>query len=141
MLADFEQLTYDAAMLKNSWATQLNKFRIFANNGSVPIGMVYIIQSIYNSVYSEQLFAGASMFTLLISRPKNGRLNYQQTLSIKFESLTGLYNMQYSDWDLISDPSDWKKAIVWTCNCVDIEMDKNFFRFMEANKQWAGKRH
>ncbi len=137
MTAAFEQLTYNAELLRNSWRDQLKSFELFASNGSVDRGLTDFINWMCGNSHSEELFAGSSLFTLLISKPKNGKLNYQQTLAINFDLGTGLYEMKYSDWDTIEKPEDSKDAILWKVKCTGIELPMRFIQFMKWNKSWS----
>ena len=136
MTADFEQLTYTAKLLKDSWEDKHTYFKLFASHGTVDHGMTDFISWIIQTNHSERLFAGSSMYRLLISKPKNGKLNYQQTLSISFDKPTGLYTMQYSDWDTIDHEKDYKDAIQWKSKCTGIELAARFLEFLEWNKSW-----
>lgn len=137
MTANFEQLTYNDEMLKNSWEKQLINFKVFKSNKTIDNGMIDFINWILQNSYSQNLYAGSSMYTLLISKPKIGRLNYQQTLEIKFDILTKLYDLKYSDWDTIDSPEDSKNAILWKFKCTGIELSTRFLEFMEWNKNWC----
>jgi len=139
MTAEFEQLNYDSKMLKNSWEEQhlifqnLEKSRISEHGISDFID--WILRTEY---YSERLFAGSSMWRLLISMPEpNGKLNYQQTLEIEVDSKTLLYTIKYSDWDNIKDKNDYEKAVIWKTKCTKLELVTKFVEFINWNKKWC----
>lgn len=136
MTADFEQLIYNGEMLKNSWKNQMKHFEKFASNGTVDKGVIDFITWILTTNNSEKLFAGSSMWNLLISKPKNKKLNYQQTLKIQFDNRTSLYEMEYSDWDSIDKEDDYEKAIIWKTKCIGIELPIKFLEFIKWNKNW-----
>ncbi len=138
MIAEFEKLMYNSEMLKNSWKNQLDLFEKLNKSKISDYQFTNFIDWILRTRYSEELFAGSSMWRLLISKPNpNGKLNYQQTLKIEFDNGTGLYEMEYSDWDTISDKDDYKKAILWTRKSTGIELVNNFLEFINWNKNWC----
>jgi hypothetical protein len=138
MIAEFEKLTYNSEMLKNSWKNQLVLFKKLNKSKISDYEFTNFIDWILRTRYSEELFAGSSMWRLFISMPnQNGKLNYQQTLKIEFDNGTGLYEMEYSDWDTISAKDDYKKAIIWTRKSTGIELINNFLEFINWNKNWC----
>lgn len=138
MTADFEQLTYTSEMLKNSWKEQLVIFENLSKTRITEYGLSNFIDWIIRTAYySERLYAGSSMWRLLIRMPKpNGKLNYQQTLEIQVDSKTSLYTMKYSDWDIIDNRDDYEKAVVWKTKCTQIELINKFIEFIHWNKDW-----
>ena len=101
-------------------------------------GFTNFINWILRTRYSEELFAGSSMWRLFISKPTTeGKLNYQQTLKIEFDSVTSLYKMEYSDWNIIDIAEDYEKAIIWTRKCTGLELISNFLEFIELNRNWC----
>jgi hypothetical protein len=136
MNANFEKLTYNTDMLRNSWKDQLGNFTIFASSNNADKGITDFISWIYKNNYSKNLFAGSSLFTLLINKPKNGKFNYQQTLSISFNDSTRIYEMQYSDWDTIERHEDSDNAILWEAKSNGAELPMKFLEFMNWNKNW-----
>ena len=103
MTADFEQLTYNGEMLKDSWKAQRELFQKLKTSKTPQYGMVSFIDwFLMFDWYSTKLFAGSSMWRLLMSKPDpNGKLNYQQTLTISWNYKTLMYILEYSDWDII----------------------------------------
>lgn len=137
MISEFEKLTYDSQMLKNSWENQLVIFEKLKNSKITNYGFTNFINWILKTDYSNELFAGSSMWRLLISKPTNDRkLNYQQTLKIEFDNRTSLYLMEYSDWNTINNPEEYKKAILWKRKCTAIELISIFLEFIKWNKHW-----
>lgn len=136
MIADFEQLTYNDEMLKECWDEQIISFESLVAAGWTDTRILDFINYLRKTSYASVLFPGSSMGNLLISKPKNGKLNYQQTLAIKFDRSTDLFLMEYSDWDLIDSRDDTKKAIQWNIKCSGIELAQRFQEFAEWNKNW-----
>ena len=135
MTADFEQLTYTKEMLKECWEKQIDSFKLLVNAGWTDNRILDFIYYMTTTSYSSVLFPGSSLGTLLISKPKDGKLNYQQTLAIKYDNTTDLFTMEYSDWDLIESADDTKK-IQWNIKCSGIELGQRFQDFLAWNKDW-----
>lgn len=137
MTADFEHLTYNREMLNDSWKNQLSYFENFVRNGMVDKGVTDFITWILRTDNSKRLFAGSSMWNLLISKPKKGKLDYQQTLTIKFDNKTALYDMEYADWNTINNKEDYRQAVKWKSKCQGIELPIRFLEFIKWNKNWC----
>lgn len=136
MIADFEKVKHTPEMLKQCWEEQVASFAALANIGWVHFAIVDFINYVRTTVYETTLFPGSSLGTLLISKPNDGFLNYQQTLSISFDNTTGLFTMKYSDWDTIDSKDDFEKAILWTVKCSGIELGQKFQDFLDWQKNW-----
>jgi hypothetical protein len=137
MIADFEQLVYTEKMLKQCWDEQIESFKTLVKAGWTDNRILDFMTWLAKTSHAAVLFPGSSMGTLLISKPKNGKLNYQQTLTIKFDNSSDLFSMEYSDWDLIEPEDDTKKAIQWNIKCSGIELAHRFIEFLEWNKSWS----
>lgn len=134
MIAEFEKLTYDSEMLKSSWKNQLIIFEKLNKSKIADYGFTNFIDWILRTGYSNELFAGSSMWRLLISKPTiDGKLNYQQTLKIEFDNATSLYSMEYSDWNTIDSSEEYEKAIIWKRKCTKLELITNFLEFIKWN--------
>ena len=77
------------------------------------------------------------MGTLLISKPTNGRLNYQQTLAISISEEKGKIELEYSDWDKINNRDEWRNAILWKAECYEDKLKDKFLQFIKWNKNWT----
>ena len=136
MIADFEQLTYTPEMLQNVWVKFADSFQLLINGGWTNNNVLDLIKYIIDKGYSNKFFPGSSMGTLLISKPKNGKLNYQQTLRISVDNVTNKVLLSYSDWDIIEKKEDWKKTIIWTAECSAEQLKEKFEEFIKWNKGW-----
>ena len=76
------------------------------------------------------------MYSLLISKPIKGKLNYQQTLSIEYDEKCELYSMKYSDWNVIDSREDYKNTVLWKSKCSNVELPAKFIEFIDWNKDW-----
>jgi len=137
MTADFEQQTYDSDKLKESWKQSLNSADRLVEGNWTSHHLRSFIEWINGNAYSGIFFPGFSLGTLLISKPTNGKLNYQQTLSIKYDNQTDLFTMEYSDWDLIDSADESEKAIMWTLKCPGIDLGRHFMEFINWKQNWG----
>ena len=137
MTADFEQLTYDNEMLKTAWKQSLYSADKLVKANWTSHHLLSFIEWINGNSYTGILFPGFSLGTLLISKPKNGKLNYQQTLAIKYDNQTDLFTMEYSDWDLIESKEESEKAIKWTLKCPGIDLGRHFIEFLNWKQNWG----
>ena len=137
MTAYFEKLVYTSDILRSSWEDQLVIFKNLKITRTPNQGISNFIEWILRLHYSEALFASSSLWRLMISKPTTyGKLNYQQTLKIEFDSRIALYTMEYSDWDTIDTKEDNEKAILWKTKCTWIELVPRFKDFLHWNTQW-----
>jgi hypothetical protein len=134
MIADFEQLTYTPEMLREVWDNKVKSFQDLISGGWTNEYVLDFINYIRTTEYANIFFPGSSLGTLLISKPTNGKLNYQQTLAISVENEK--IKLKYSDWDAIDTPDDWKKTVLWIAECHGRELKVKFLEFIEWNTNW-----
>jgi hypothetical protein len=136
MLADFEQLTYSPEMLRSAWDKIADTFKLLIAAGWTTNDVLELINYIRTTDYASQLFPGSSLGTLLVSKPRNARLNYQQTLAVKVDDAKTKVILKYSDWDTIDKREDWEKAVIWTTECSGEKLREKFDEFIVWNKNW-----
>jgi hypothetical protein len=136
MIADFEQLTYTPEMLRKEWDKQVDHFESLIASGWTNKGVVDLIEYIRHTNYAETFFPGSSIGTLLISKPEDGKLNYQQTLAISVDNQTNKIFLEYTDWDTIDKEEDWKRTVLWSAECLEGQLEDKFKEFIEWNKKW-----
>jgi hypothetical protein len=136
MIADFEQLTYSPEMLREVWNNQEEQFKGLISAGWTNERVLHLIEYIRKSKYAAELFPGSSMGTLLISKPRHGQLNYQQTLAVSFDNQKNNFIMKYSDWDIIDNQDEWEKSILWKVECNGEELKNKFDEFIMWNTNW-----
>lgn len=136
MRADLEQLTYDADKLKSVWKEISLNAKPLVEARWTSHHLLTFIDWINQNTYSGILFPGFSLGKLLISKPRNGKLNYQQTLAIAYDNQTELFRLQYSDWDTITSQDEYEKAIQWTAKCPGTDLCTNFLEFLKWKSNW-----
>ncbi|WP_276371483.1 hypothetical protein [Chryseolinea sp. H1M3-3] len=111
MSADFEKLIYDAPMLRDVWQKTQSAAKELVDAGWTSHHIFNFVAWINRNAYSSVLFPGFSLGKLLISKPTNGKLNYQQTLAVWYDKRTDLFTLQYSAWDQIDSQEESERAI------------------------------
>lgn len=76
------------------------------------------------------------MGRLLISKPSNGKLNYQQTVSIAYDRQKDLYEIQYSDWDVIETKEEFRNAVLWVIHSPGTDLCRHFLEFLNWKADW-----
>lgn len=136
MIADYEQLTYTGKMLRENWVRQIDHFLSLIEGGWTNSEVVELIRFISESKYGETLFPDSSLGTLLISKPQNGRLNYQQTLEVAVNNSEGKMYLIYTNFDLINSIDEYKNSIEWCKEVEEGNLKRDFFEFVAWNKSW-----
>lgn len=137
MIAGFEQLIYTPEMLEKEWENIVCRFEDLIEGGWANEAVLNLIKYIRKTQYSKLLFPGSSLGTLLISKPRNGKLNYQQTLSISDQGSKNKIKLNYSDWDIINKEEDAERAILWNEEINNEELIDKFEEFMNWNRNWC----
>ncbi|MBK9726529.1 MAG: hypothetical protein IPO86_00260 [Saprospiraceae bacterium] len=136
LFADFEMLTYTPEMLREEWKKSIEYFKSKVKGGWANESIINLVRYIISKEYDDKFFPGSSLGRLLISKPKDGILNYQQTLTISTDQETNKIKFEYSDWDTIEDKKDFEKSIIWSCECLDSQLQEKFEEFISWNKNW-----
>lgn len=136
LIGDFELQTFTPEMLQAEWDALPSRFLKLVSGGWTDISIINLIEYIRLSGYAKTLFPGTSSGTLLISKPRAGILNYQQTLSIFFIKETKSYVFEYSDWDKVDSLEKSVEAIKWSADCLAEQLIDKFKAFVIWNNNW-----
>ena len=136
MFAAFEKLTYTPDMLHESWTKFYKNYQDLLPGGFTSQEIVDLVKYISESKFSYHLFPGSSLGRLLISKPRQGKLNYQQTLTIELKWNSGIIKLTYDDWDTLNAGDKTSNAILWTKECSGKQLFDNFNEFVSWNKSW-----
>ena len=136
MIADYEKLIYTDEMLRETWVRQIDHFVSLIDGGWTNSEVVDLIRFISGSKYGAILFPGSSVGRLLISKPQNGRLNYQQTLDVTVDIADKSIVMTYTNFDLIESLDDHRTSIEWQKTVENGNLLRSFLEFVEWNKLW-----
>lgn len=129
-----EKLIYSPEMIQSEWGNMSDRFVDLIKGGWANEKVLDLIEHIKKSNYSSEFYPGSSMGRLLISKPKNGKLNYQRTLSVETKMHQKEIVLEYSDWDIIKDKSE--NPILWRTECLPENLIEKFEEFIKWNKNW-----
>ncbi len=137
MIADFEKLAYSGEMLSIAWDDVFKIYKQLEHSNFTTVELLELITWIKSTSLSKFLFPGMSLGRLLISKPdKQGKLNYQQTLTIAYNPKSDNYDFTYSDWDIINTKSEYQKAIIWRLACKRDHLITGMETFLEWKPEW-----
>jgi hypothetical protein len=91
----------------------------------------FIVKHIVEKGYNKALFPGTSLYSLLISIPRDNRVNYDKTLMIQYDELTELLKFKFIDkTGLNRQTADRNQYLKWeeTCQATEgIALMETFF--------------
>ena len=131
-----ELLIHTPVMLRNRWQLTLNYYKDFLENNYKPEAFVELVEYILTQDYADKLYPGTSVGNLLISKPIDGKLNFQKTLKISDRHYDNKLELRYSDLDLIDNRDDYENAILWKVDCYEYQLIKKFKEFISWKKDW-----
>lgn len=130
-----EKLTYTPEILQLEWRKMSETFVDLVKSGWANKNFLDLIEHIINSKYSSELYPGSSLGRLLISKPENGKLNYQRTLTVETKMNKKEIALEYSDWDNIKKVNETN--VLWRTECVAENLIEKFDEFLKWNKNWC----
>lgn len=136
LIADFEKLTYTPDMLHDYWTNFHKNYRDNLKGGWTSQEIIDLVKYISESNFSYVLFPGSSIGRLLISKPRHGKINYQQTLTVERKFKSDTIKLTYDDWDTLSEGDKTSNAILWTSECSGGQLLDKFKEFVSWNKTW-----
>lgn len=79
------------------------------------------------SGYSKYLFPGTSMYSLLVSIPIAGRVDYSKTLRIAYDEIA----------HVVTFNTKQEKTSVWETTCQPSEVIDTFEHFLKEHPEWS----
>ena len=116
--------------LESSWTEILSTFDRFIEGGHKVRPIRFLIRHIIEKGYSRRLFAGSSLWTLLISLPSEMTIDFTRTLSVEVDQLTSTVTFSYKNQ--LPRPNE----PAWTEICQLTEAIDTFEYFIENHKDW-----
>lgn len=96
------------------------------------------MEHILDAGYSTGLFPGTSAYSLLISIPLEGKVNYKHTLHIGFDELAQVVTLTMKIWPTQQRSSeDLKDATKWSTTCQPSELIDSFEHFLNEYPDWS----
>jgi hypothetical protein len=130
-----QKIHFNSQMLNEEWDNISEDFHLIVNGGWANEKMINFINYVKKSKYSSQLYPGTSLGVLLISKPENGKLNFQRTLAIDSKKNQNKVTLKYTDWDTIE--TEKEDPTLWEEECDFVELEIKFEEFMKWNKYWC----
>jgi hypothetical protein len=109
------------------WIEMNSCYRALTENDTRYRCIRWVIEHILDTGYSKGLFPGTSMFSLLISLPMNGKVDFRDTLHISYDELN-----QVAEYKLKQN-----KAIVWENTCQPSEIIDTLEHFLNDHPDWS----
>lgn len=112
-------------MTDSKWNSILEFYNSLISNGFKLRPIRFIVRHIIDKGYSKVMHPGTSMYSLLISIPKDGVINYDRTLKISYDNLKQTLNFVYSN-----------KGIKHYESCQATEGIDTLEHFFNSFKEW-----
>lgn len=119
-----------AADLELSWMEILSTFDRFIEGGHKLRPIRFLIRHVIEKRYSRRLFAGSSLWSLLISLPSNMKIDFARTLKVEVDQLTSTVKFTYRIQQTQPVELEWLEI------CQLTETIDTFEYFLEKNKDW-----
>ena len=116
--------------LEASWKDILSTFDLLIENGHKLRPIRFLIRHIIEKGYSAELYAGSSLWSLLISLPKDMKIDFTRTLKVEIEQITSTVKFRYQCEMPRPDEPNWEET------CQLTEIIDTFEFFIEAQKDW-----
>lgn len=116
--------------LKSSWEDILSTYDLLIENGHKLRPIRFLIRHIIEKEYSNDLYAGSSLWSLLISLPKDMTIDFTKTLRVEIDQLTSTVQFVYHSQLPRPDTPEWKEE------CQLTEIVDTFDYFIENQKDW-----
>lgn len=121
--------------LKDEWTRVLSTYDLFIDGGHKLRPIRFIVRHIIEKGYDRHLFPGTSMYSLLISIPRDSKLNFNKTLRIDFDHLTETLTFRFKD--RTNESTKWEETCQATEGSDLLESffaDNEDFRRLTKNK-------
>jgi len=117
--------------LESSWKDKLSFFDLLIENGHKLRPIRFLIRHIIEKGYSTELYAGSSLWSLLISLPKDMTIDFTKTLKVEIDQLASTVNFRYQCE--LPRPKQPK----WEETCQLTEIIDTFEYFIDMQKDWG----
>lgn len=120
--------------LHNAWQQILKTFEDSLEYGHDVQASLRLIHHILKNNYSYNLYAGSSLFTLLISLPDKGQINFTRTLQLRPPEGNGYVKFVY--WNVPRDQRVSKNPN-WIKECKPDKVIEVFEEFIDKDEDWS----
>lgn len=133
MITNFDNTYFTPEMLNREWERNIERLELLLYAGWTIEEILNLTVYIYKSPISQILYPGTSMGKLLISKPINGILNYNQTFSVTPDIEKNKIYMKYLSR---KDKNSVDRETMWNYECSSNNLIEKFNEFMEWNIDW-----
>lgn len=116
--------------LESSWKDILSSFDLLIDNGHKLRPIRFLIRHIIEKGYSTDLYTGSSLWSLLISLPKDMTIDFTKTLKVEIDQLTSKVQFIYHSKMPRPDEAHWKEE------CQLTEIVDTFEFFIDGESDW-----
>lgn len=123
--------------LSKAWLDTLKIFDEFIKYGNKVRPIRFLVRHILEKKYSEKLVPGTSLFSLLISIPRNNTVDYSKTLHISLNEFTQKVEFRYSISEgSVNSEQNNKRSLKWADECELTEVIDTFEYFLLVTEEW-----
>lgn len=134
-LSEGDQVPVDLTPI---WRERNSTYRDLTENKPAYRCIRWLMEHILDAGYSRGLFPGTSMYSLLISVPMEGKVNYKRTLHIGYDELTQVVKLNMKIWpNEQRSTEDLEDAIKWSTTCQPTELIDTFEHFLNEHPDWS----
>lgn len=116
--------------LESSWNDILLTFDLMIQNGHKLGPILVLIRHLIKKGYSSKLYADSSLWSLLISLPKNMSIDFGRTLRVEIDQMTSKVQFIYHNEMPRPDEPHWKEE------CQLTEIVDTFEFFINRESEW-----
>ena len=123
--------------LESSWKEILSTYDLLIENGHKLRPIRFLIRHIIEKGYSAELYAGSSLWSLLISLPRDLTIDFRKTLKVEIDQMTSTVQFVYHcELPRPNEPQ-------WNEECQLTEIIDTFEYFIGTQNDWEKikKRH
>ena len=126
------------ADLKEKWAEALLHHDEMIAGGHKLSPIRFLIRYIIEKGYDKYCFLGTSLFALLISIPRDNKVDYTKTLKVDIDELKNIVKFTYRNWEGLrrDDKIDFDKSLKWSDTCQLTEACAVFEHFIQTFPEW-----
>jgi len=123
--------------LLKSWMETLQFFDDMIENSHKVRSIRFLVRHIIDKGYSKKMVPGTSLFSLLISIPKDNTIDYSKTLQVSFNDITQKVEFNYRNYDGLERNADnLKNSLKWSDYCEQTEVIDTFEHFLMITEDW-----
>ena len=116
--------------LESSWTEVLSTFDLLIENGHKLRPIRFLIRHVIEKGYSAKLYAGSSLWSLLISLPVDMTIDFTKTLIVEIDQLTSTVQFVYHCELPRPNEPEWREE------CQLTEIVDTFEYFIGAQLDW-----